>query len=136
MDGAALVCTRRAPEAEMDVHGMCGCVKCVYTMYTHSCMHVSTYSHPYFPALANEGLEVDTPLAMSTLSTRILVSKQHCPHKNQGPLEKWPTPGLEQGESRMVLRHLTVSEDKEVRREQWGPAKRTQEPASWGPPSR
>lgn len=132
----ALVCTCREPEAEMDVHGMGGCVKCVYTVYTRSCMHVGTYSHPYFPALANEGLEVDTPLAMSTPSTRILVSKRHCPHKNQRPPEKQPTPGLEQGESRMVLRHLTMSEDKEVPREQWGPAKRTQEPASWGPPSR
>lgn len=111
---------------------VCVCAIDIYT-YTHTNGHTWLFIHtPISQLWPTRGpRSKDTPLVMSTLSS--LVSQRHCPQKQQGSLQKWSVPELEQGEDRMIWN--ISPHPKGVPRKSGGCAKRTQQPAWWGPPS-
>lgn len=71
-------------------------------IYTHTNGHTRLFIHTSISQLwpTRGPRSKDTPLVMRTWSS--LVSQQHCPQKQQGSLQKWSVPELEQGEDRMT----------------------------------
>ena len=74
-------------------------------------------------------LKERTPVAVSCSDTPVAVSTPGAPDhgfylpsptkRDQGPLDKWLIPGLEQGKHKMSLKYLPVQNIKEMSEESW-----------------
>lgn len=77
---------------------------------------MSIRTNIFKPCLLQEPRNNDSPVATSTLSTQILVSKYRLFSKYFS--EKWLVPGLGQGKCNVNMKHHFVSECKEMLNEQ------------------